>query len=143
MATIPRPTTPTKLRDMCALSICDDYDNDRLARLLAEPDALSALLSIPRRDAIYYLVGAMPPALRAEWSQACERRAAEYGGDPCLGGSVVYASYISDANYSANYAAAAAARAATRAGLDANDIFAARDSEYQIAIRHAVLLLGW
>jgi len=159
--TVPRPTTTDELRKMCVLSICDDYDDDRLAELLAEPDALTALLSIPRRDAVHVLAGVLPQQQRIEWAQASARRAAEYAAYAADAADAAYAADAAvhaDADAAAYSAAAAAVHAAysaaaaavhaagaaaTAATADYCSADDARDAEYETAIRHAVQLLGW
>ena len=148
--TVPRPTTTDELRKMCVLSICDDYDDDRLAELLAEPDALTALLSIPRRDAVHVLAGVLPQQQRIEWAQASARRAAEYAAYAADAADAAYAADAAvhaDADAAAYSAAAAAVHAAGAAATAATADYCsaddARDAEYETAIRHAVQLLGW
>jgi len=162
--TVPRPTTPAELRKMCALEIC--YNDAHLAGLLAEPDVLTALLSIRRCDAVYVLAGVLPREQLIEWAQASARRAAEYAraaradavwadaaaraadsaaraADSAARAAAAARAADSAARAAARAAAAAARAADSAARAAAADSAARAAAEYQITIRHAVQLLGW
>jgi len=110
-ATLTRPTTPAELRKMCVLPICRAYDDEHLAVLLAEPDALATLLAIPPHDAIHVLAGVLPREQRVEWAQASALRAEKYA-------AAAAANYAAAAAIASVHAAlAAAVSIATRATI--------------------------
>ena len=150
--------TPAEYRAASVLSLC--YYDDQILPLCGRP-LLDALLSIPGADACWFLAGSLPVAQRVEWAAACARRAKEYAraradaADAADAAAAAYAAYAADAAaaaYAADaayaaadaaYAAADAADAAAAAYAAAYAAYAAaaRKAEYQISVRHGVLLL--